>query len=151
MRKCRKCLCRSCLNTCGCRHCLETDMAVNSCSRYNRFEQLSFIEPQAKPARAKLTRCFTWDDYGISKERYQELHSMCRRKEYADLIRLSAYTANKDIAEYILLSVKENRPYEGVEYAQGLGRIPCGRTDFYGYRRLFYHLLDEKIRKREIK
>lgn len=147
MRKCRRCLCRSCMNTCGYRNCQETDGAVTSCEKYNQYEQLGFIEQLPKPVRQKLTRYFTWDDYGIDRERYKELRSMCHKKEYADLISSAAYTANKDIAKYILLSVKENKSYEGIEYAQGLGRIPCGRTDFYGYRRYFYHLFNEKIKE----
>lgn len=139
------CICRSCMNTCGCRICQETDGAVSFCNKYNQFEQLSFIDPLPKPVRKKLPRFITWDEYGISRERYKELRSVCNKKEYANLIRAAACEANKDIAEYILLSVKGNKSYEGVEYAQGLGRIPCGRTDFYGYRRLFYNILDKKI------
>jgi len=63
------------------------------------------------------------------------------------MARQVAHTANKDITEYILISVMENRSYEGIEYIEGLGRIPCGRTDFYGYRRLFFSLLDKEFRK----
>lgn len=149
MHKCRKCICRSCMNTCGCRTCQENDGAVSFCDKYNQFEQLSFIDTIPKPVRQKLPRFITWDDYGITRKRYKELCSMCNRKEDTDVMRLAAYEANKDIAEYILLSVKENKSYEGVEYAQGLGRIPCGRTDFYGYRRLFYHILNEKLKQKK--
>lgn len=52
------------------------------------------------------------------------------------------------IAQYILVSVMKNKSYEGIEYVEGLGRIPCGRPDFYGYRRLFYHLLDEELKRK---
>ncbi len=87
----------------------------------------------------------SWDDYGISRGRYIELRAAAMSGRYDDVVREAAFTANKDIAEQIILSVTENRTYEGVEYTEKLGRIPCGRSDFYGYRRLFYHLLDKQM------
>lgn len=57
----------------------------------------------------------------------------------------AAHEASDAIAGYILLSVTQGLSFEGVEYAEGLGRIPCGRTDFYGYRRMFYHIFDKKL------
>ena len=146
MYKCRKCLCRKCLNTCGCRNCQETDGTVTFCDNYNRYEQLGLFAPTPKPIRQKLPRFFTWDDYSISTKRYKELRELCQQEEYATMMRTAAYAANPDIAEYILLSVRENRSFEGIEYADGLGRIPCGRTDFYGYRRLFYHNFDMELK-----
>lgn len=87
----------------------------------------------------------SWEDYGISRERYIELRAAVISGRYDDLVRTAAEAANKDIAEQIILSVRENKTYEGVEYTEKLGRIPCGRSDFYGYRRLFYHLLDKQM------
>lgn len=89
---------------------------------------------------------YSWEHYGISKQRYVELKTAVQSGRYASLALSAAYAANKNIAEYILLSVMENKSYEGVEYAEGLGRIPCGRTDFYGYRRLFFSLFDKGLR-----
>lgn len=88
----------------------------------------------------------SWDTYGISRARYLELRAAARSGRYDDEARLAANEANTSIAQYILLSVMKNKSYERIEYLEGLGRIPCGRTDFYGYRRLFYHLLDEKLK-----
>lgn len=99
-----------------------------------------------KPVK-KAPRCISLNSYGITAERYKELRAACQSGEYSDTVRLAAYTAAPDIAEYILLSVTENKTYERVEYSERLGRIPCGRTDFYGYRRLFYHHLDQLLRK----
>lgn len=90
---------------------------------------------------------YSWEHYGITKKRREKLKAVIQSGKYSDIARLAAYTASSDIAEYILLSVMENKSYESVEYIKGIGRIPCGRTDFYGYRRLFYHLFDERIRK----
>jgi hypothetical protein len=95
----------------------------------------------------KSVRFFTWEDYGISKQRKKELKMMCQDEEWAFVIACVAHLTNEMIAEYMILSVTKNKTYEDIEYVKGLGRIPCGRTDFYGYRRLFYHLLDEEIKQ----
>ena len=141
MRKCRGCLCRKCMNKCY--ECHNCDKSLKTCNKYQGFEQVRLFMPLFK--QSKRAPRASWKDYHISRERYIELRNAVRSGEYDDMARLAADTANKSIAEYILLSVKEKRSYEGVEYAEGLGRIPCGRTDFYGYRRLFYHLLDLNI------
>lgn len=138
--RCKKCICKKCIKTCYCHSCIEP---ITGCIEKQEFRQISFFK------RPKLVRFFTWEEYGISKERYAELQELCQSHKYDDTARSAAYQANKDIAEYILLSVRKNLSYEGVEYADRLGRIPCGRTDFYGYRRLFYHLFDERIKENE--
>lgn len=94
----------------------------------------------------KLPRLVTWKDYGITRERLKELKKMCCLPENAAQTRCAAHRASEMLSEYILLSVKENLSYDDLEFNSRLGRIPCGRTDFYGYRRLFYHLLDESLK-----
>lgn len=89
----------------------------------------------------------SWRDYNISRERYIELRQTAQSDRYQDMVKEAANMANKDIAAYIILSVVEKKTYEDIEYAKGLGRIPCGRTDFYGYRRLFYHIMDMELKK----
>ncbi|MBQ6787537.1 MAG: hypothetical protein IJO85_07440 [Lachnospiraceae bacterium] len=91
-------------------------------------------------------RFVTWEEYGISKKRYKELKDICSSGQAEDKVLHAARKANSDIAEHIVESVKKNKSYEKIEYDNKLGRIPCGRTDFYGYRRLFYHLLDEDLK-----
>lgn len=60
------------------------------------------------------------------------------------LIEEAAIAANPTIWKYMLRSVTSDLPYELVEYDEETGKIPIGKTDFYGYRRLFFknlHLL----------
>lgn len=144
-RGCRNCLCRSCLKSCKCQEC---QGKVSKCRKYAGFRQVSIFEPQ-KPRYHRAPR-HSWEHYGISKERYRKLTDMIRSGRYTSLAQSAAHTASKDIAEYILLSVMKNKSYEGVEYAEGLGRIPCGRTDFYGIRRYFYYLFDKEMKKNGI-
>lgn len=149
MYKCRKCICRKCLNTCGCRDCQKTDGAVSFCKNYSQYEQLTLFAPVPKPVRQKLPRFVTWDDYGISKARYRELRELCRSRKYDDMVRSAAYKANPEIAEYIVLSVRDNVSYDNFcapKYTEKLGGIYVCRTDFYGYRRLFYHHFDEALK-----
>lgn len=118
----------------------------------------------------KRLRDMTWDDYGISRNRYKELKAFCMQYEekqksvlrgaenmhYADryavrnviycrdcrMIEEAAITAAPGIWQYIIKSVTQDLPYEAVEYSGELGRIIVGKTDFYAYRRLFYYCLD---------
>lgn len=141
MGKCGKCICKKCVNTCRCAAC-DGENPVLSCDEHKKYKQIKMFDKQ----KQVLPRFVSWEEYGISKERRIELRDMCQSGKYDALARSAAYTANKDIAEYILLSVKNKYPYELIEYAPGLGRIPCGRTDFYGYRRLFFHYFDLEIK-----
>lgn len=136
MKKNRNRLCTTCLNMC------EKELNEKKCGKYCGFEQIRIFVASVKHNKAPRE---SWEEYGIIRERYIQLRDMIRSGKYDAVAREAAYTADKDIAEYILLSVKENLSYEGVEYSEQFGRIPCGRTDFYGYRRLFYHLLNKKI------
>lgn len=141
-RKCRNCLCRTCTEVCHCQNCKRE---IKECKRYSGFMQLSIFEPP-EPKYHKTPR-YSWDYYGITKERYKQLTEYIQSGRYAALASQAAYRADENIAEYILLSARKNRSYEGIEYTEGLGRIPCGRTDFYGYRRYFYHLIDLELRR----
>lgn len=57
------------------------------------------------------------------------------------IIEESAIRANPSIYRYILRSVTMNNSYEEIEYDEEYGKIPYGKTDFYGYRRLFFYYL----------
>lgn len=88
--------------------------------------------------------------YGLTRSRINELNSLIRSGRYASLASQAAHRANKDIAEYILLSVTQNKSYDALRVKWELGemeRIPYGKTDFYGIRRYFYHILDEKVKE----
>lgn len=90
---------------------------------------------------------YPWKYYGLDKIRQKELTSLMRSGKYALMLRSAAYMANKPIAAYLIKSVIEKRSYDRLEFDSQLGRIPCGRTDFYGIRRYFYHLFDLKLKK----
>lgn len=95
-------------------------------------------------------REISFDIYGINRERYLELRNVCRSGEYENIVRSAAYAAAPDIAEYILMSVTQNKSYDSLAIEWELGKIErmvCGRTDFYACRRLFYHYLDQMLKK----
>jgi hypothetical protein len=58
-------------------------------------------------------------------------------KRENELIEKIAYEVNPEIYQYIIKNVTQ-----GISY-QYLG-VPCGRRQFYQYRRLFYKLLSEQ-------
>lgn len=132
----------------------------------------------------KRLRDMTWEDYGISKNRYKELKAFCMQygekknkiqyginavqqdgmpkgsrsinskvEEQAientiylqdiRMIEEAAVKTNPVIWKYILKSVTEDLSYELIMYDKEQGRIPEGKTEFYGYRRLFYHNLNK--------
>lgn len=62
------------------------------------------------------------------------------RKDCA-IMEEAAIRANPSIYRYILKSVAADLPYEQIEYDEQTGKIPYGKTDFYGYRRLFFYFL----------
>lgn len=57
---------------------------------------------------------------------------------------------NEMIAENILLSVRGSKSYDALRAKWELKKIEhmaCCRTDFYGYRRLFYSIMDRELRR----
>ncbi len=106
----------------------------------------------------------SWDDYSISRNRYNELKAFClqyqekkskinrnsiqeepRKAAYLNdcrIIEEAAIKAAPMIWKYIVRSVTQGISYEHIEYDEELGKIPYGQTEFYAYRRLFYHYLD---------
>lgn len=95
----------------------------------------------------KKPRDVTYSDYGLTKERIRFLKSCCRAGTHEDLINDCIQNACNFIAPQMSLSVKFGIAYDRLEYTKEYGRIPCGRTDFYGYQRLFYHLLDVNMNR----
>lgn len=57
------------------------------------------------------------------------------------LIEEAAIKANSTIYRSIIKSVTQDLSYEFIEYDEYSGKIPYGKTDFYGYRRLFFFYL----------
>lgn len=132
--------------------------------------------------KKKRLRDMTWDDYGISRNRYKELQAFCLQYDEkkskinrginavandgmpkgnfkkntlemnairnviyqrdCEMIEQAAVAASSEIYPYIIKSVTNDLSFPFIEYDEKLGRIPIGKTEFYGYRRLFYHYLD---------
>lgn len=145
--KCQTCLCRTCLKTCCDRkNCTEKK---EDCKNYSGFRQLSIFDPPPQPQYQSAPR-HSWQYYGISKDRYRRLTEYIQSDIYASVARQAAHTACEDFAEYFLLSVRKNLSYEGLEklWARGdIERMPCGRSDFYGWRRYFFSIMNEKMKE----
>ena len=87
--------------------------------------------------------------YGITKERYHELLEAARSGQYEEEVILAALKADRQAAEYIILSVVDNVSYDRLEFHTKLGRCSLGRTNFYGVRRLFFYYLDCALKERQ--
>ena len=145
-RKCNTCLCRMCLNVCNCKECKGK---IESCENYRGFKQINIFEQEEKRQYRSVPRQ-SWEYYGISKERYRKLAEYIQSGRYASLASQAAHTANKTIAEYILLSVTQNKSYDALRVKWELKeveRIPYCRTDFYGIRRYFFSISNEKMKE----
>ena len=146
-KKCDTCLCRTCLVVC----CDRKTCAgkKESCKRYSGFRQLSIFGQQSNPQYHSVPR-HSWEYYGISEERYRQLTEYIQSGRYASLASQAAHTANETIAEYILLSVTQNKSYDALRVKwelKEMERIPYCRTDFYGIRRYFFSVFNEKMKE----
>lgn len=70
-----------------------------------------------------------------------------------DLVECTALIAGRDLAEYLLYAVtNEDITYNYLRSGRSkLGRIPCGRNQYYQMRRLFYYLLSQKLEEMNVK
>lgn len=89
----------------------------------------------------------SWDQLGVSKVRYEELRDNCKAGVYDEETLLRACTGFEFIKSWILCSVKGGVSFDRLELHGWEDRPPIGRTDFYGYRRLFYRNLNEIVLK----
>ena len=64
------------------------------------------------------------------------------------MIEQAAIEAAPDIYPWILASVTEDMNYEELNLHPELGRVPVCKNDFYGLRRKFYSVLDNKKKKK---
>lgn len=104
---------------------------------------------ERRAGKAKNIRA-SWDDYGITPERLNELTGIVRSGKYDAVVLSAARKADESAAGHIIMSVKENASYEALEARQAAGkieRIALGRSDFYGTRRLFFHYLDTALKE----
>ena len=77
---------------------------------------------------------------------YDEKKKRGNRQDFTDckMIEEAARESSEELAPYLLKSVTDDLSYEYLEFDDTLGRIPVGKTDFYGYRRKFYDCLLKK-------
>lgn len=88
----------------------------------------------------------SYEEYGISKNRLLELQDGCRTGMCPSEMMSNACNGFEFVGPWIILSVTKNRSYDSLEFDLKLGRIPCGRSNFYSYRRRFYYNLDCLLR-----
>ena len=85
-------------------------------------------------------RNISWKDYGISVQTQRELKEFCflydEKKKRGN---------SQDLTDCKMIEEAARESYEYLEFDDTLGRIPVGKTDFYGYRRKFYACLLKKI------
>jgi len=144
-KRCRNCLCWTCLYSCMCRKCRGR---IKECNQYSGCCQLSIFE--TKPQMQTVTPRYSWQYYGITKERYRQLTEYIQSGRYDSLALQAAHEANEMIAEYILLSVTQNKSYDALRMKwelKEMERIPYCRTDFYGIRRYFFSIFNEKMKE----
>lgn len=84
----------------------------------------------------------SYAEYGLTKERVKVLLGECHKGKHAAQLRAAAYQADQLTAEYIILSIMQKKSYDALEFNEKLGRVPCGRSDFYGIRRHTIAILD---------
>lgn len=146
-RKCSTCLCRTCLTVCG--KCTDCKEKIESCDIYNGFWQESIFDiPQEQQYHSVPRHSLVY--YGLTDERVGELAKMIQSGQYASIASSIAHTVDNDSAEYILMSIKKNLSFEGLEKLYGCGeidRIPCSRTGFYYTKKYFYSLFDKELRR----
>ena len=91
-----------------------------------------------------------FNEYGISQERYKEMRNGCAEGKYGLETLSKACRGLEFIKPWIILSVTKSKSYDALKIKWQLKEIeqmPCCRTDFYGFRRKFYHNLDVILRE----
>lgn len=87
---------------------------------------------------------------GLTPERAREIKQMCRSGAFdLETLRLACSGELEFISKWLVISVQRNLSFDDLEAASARGeveRIPCGRSNFYSYRRLFFRNLDEAIK-----
>lgn len=93
----------------------------------------------------KISTRPSWEELGMSKERARELQNRCKAGIYPPETLSKACAEFKFIKPWILLSVTKGCSYDAMMIKWELGeleRAPIGRSDFYGFRRMFFKNLD---------
>lgn len=115
----------------------QREWRANNSSKVREYQK-RYWEKRAEKRNIRAT----WEDYGISKERLEELTEIVKSGRCDTIVSSAACKADENAAAHIVLSVKRNLSYEHIEFHEKLGRCMLGRSNFYGARRLFFHYLD---------
>lgn len=83
-----------------------------------------------------------YDFYGLDKQQVKKLQNQCKAGVYPSETLQKACEGFEWLAPWILLSVQQGLSYDFLEYNVRLGRIPAGKSNFYGYRRMFFYNLN---------
>ena len=75
--------------------------------QYNR----RYWESRAQRENARAS----YADYGITPQRLEELMMIVKSGKYDQLVQSAAHRANKDIAEYLIISIAQNKSYDALE------------------------------------
>lgn len=87
----------------------------------------------------------SYNDLGLSPERLQEIQAFCRSGAFDRETMQRACNGFDWIAEFIILSATKDLSFDRIEYNTKWGRISCGKSDFYSYRRRFYSNLSKEL------
>ncbi len=91
----------------------------------------------------------SYADYGLTGKRVKELLKECRTGKHGAQVRTAAYKACPLAAEHIIRSIVQKKSYDILEFDVKLGRVPYGKTDFYGYRRYTLAILNNMLAEKE--
>lgn len=115
----------------------------------NRYSELKAFCLQYNEKKSKINRDITGVSYNNAQGGAGKGDTLARTairnvvyEQDCRMIEQAAVAAAPEIYPYILKSVTNDLSYQYIEYDEKLGRIPVGKTEFYAYRRLFYHYLD---------
>lgn len=87
----------------------------------------------------------SYDDLGLAPERLQEVKTCCRSGAFDMETMRRACGGFEWITEFIILSATRGISFDRLEFNTKWGRISCGRSDFYSYRRKFYSNLSNEL------
>ena len=116
--------------------------------RYRELKNFCLQYPEKKEQLSYGLTSVTGNGSGRSGKigRPTELQAMHNERYSKDvmMIEQAAIAASPDIYPWILASVTEDLNYYDLLIHTALGPVPINKADFYGYRRLFYSILNKK-------
>lgn len=80
----------------------------------------------------------SYDDLGLSPAQLHKVQDCCRSGAFDMETMQRACSGFEWIADFIILSATQRLSFDKLEFTTKWGRISCGRSDFYSYRRRFY-------------